>query len=411
MTVRDRLRGLRVLRAELLRTTLTLLGIVLGSAAIVLVAGIVAGAEVAIVHANQNVTGSDLITVRRRELPSHERMRGRPELDRRDAAALKESWVGDDREVYAESFHEVRASSGTRKKDVRLVSADPATEKLFRLELAQGRFLDETDLSEGRRVCIVGQEVHGELLEGAPLQPDTLLRADGVGWKVIGVLAPKPQIGSTTGTNIWARKVIVPATTYDALYAHEHGVDRIILRAEPEGSARPAGDLVRSALEQILLRRHEHAQNFKLDDAAAKALERSILAVIRLLLIACGVLTLGVGGINIANVMFVAVAERTTEIGLRRALGETRRSILTQFLLEAGVLGLAGGAVGVAAGVAAVELGAFGLRLVFPHFPTRVEPWSIGAALAMALFSGVVAGLLPALRAARLDPVEALRAD
>jgi putative ABC transport system permease protein len=222
-------------------------------------------------------------------------------------------------------------------------------------------------------------------------------------------LAPKPQIGSTTGTNIWARKVIVPATTYDALYAHEHGVERIILRAE--ASAHPAGDLVRSALEQILLRRHEHAQNFKLDDAAVKALERSILAVIRLLLVACGVLTLGVGGINIANVMFVAVAERTKEIGLRRALGETRQSILTQFLLEAGVLGLTGGAAGVAAGVAAVELGALGLRLVFPHFPTRVEPWSIGAALAMALFSGVVAGLLPALRAARLDPVEALRAD
>src|SRR6185295_1234868 len=141
------------------------------------------------------------------ELPSRERVRCRPELDRRDAAALKDSWLGDDRQVHAESFHEVRASSGTRKKDVRLVSADPETEVLFRLELAQGRFLDESDVSEGRRVCIVGQEVWTELLEGAPIGPDTLLRADGVGWKVIGVLAPKPQIGSTTGTNIWARKV------------------------------------------------------------------------------------------------------------------------------------------------------------------------------------------------------------
>jgi putative ABC transport system permease protein len=105
------------------------------------------------------------------------------------------------------------------------------------------------------------------------------------------------------------------------------------------------------------------------------------------------------------------VSERTREIGLRRAVGETRRSILLQFLLEATALGLLGGTIGVVAGSVAVGLGGYGLMQVFPAFAARVQPWSLFAGFGLSVLAGLVAGLLPAMRAARLDPVVALRAE
>jgi putative ABC transport system permease protein len=140
-------------------------------------------------------------------------------------------------------------------------------------------------------------------------------------------------------------------------------------------------------------------------------MEQTIVRVVGLLLIASGILTLATGAINVANVMFVSVAERTREIGLRRALGETRRSILVQFLLEAAALGLLGGTIGVVSGIAAVSLGGYGMMHIFPAFAAQVEPWSLFAGFGLSVLAGLVAGLLPALRAAHLDPVAALRTE
>lgn len=411
MTVLDRLRALRALLREPLRTALTLLGIIIGSGAIVLVVGLVAGAETAIVAANQSITGSDLVEVRKKELPARERLRGRPELDRADARSLGASWLSEGRELHAENHKTTRAEAGARKKDVRLVSAGVSSAALFKLELGQGRFINVEDVRLSRRVAVVGEEVWRELFDGAKLGPSTTFRTEGVLYQVIGVLAPKPMIGSTTGTNIWARKVQVPETTFDALYAPDHGVRRLVVRSAPARPSVLALSVFRPWLTHFLERRHAGAKNFELDDAEARELEQTILRVIKLLLLASGILTLGTGAINVANVMFVSVAERTREIGLRRALGETERSIVAQFLLEAATLGLFGGLLGVLFGVGATFAAGFGLAQVFPAFVAEIEPWALGSGLCLSVLAGLVAGIVPALRAAHLDPVAALRAD
>lgn len=411
MNLRERLRALKALTGQRLRTSLTLLGIIIGSGAIVLVAGLVHGANIALVEANQSVSGSDLVQIRAKDLPPRERRRGRPELSRSDGTALADSPMGAGRLALTESTQEVRAQSGGKKKSARIVSGTPSAAELFRLKVQQGRFLDPADMAEERRVCIIGEEVWQDLYGGLPLTEGTTLRTDNVVWSVIGVLAHKPLIGSTTGTNIWARKIIVPETTFDAVYPREHKVQRVVLLGDRAGEARVSMDVVRPVITDLLLRRHQNAANFKLDDAKMREMEQLIVRIVGLLLIASGVLTLGTGAINVANVMFVAVSERTREIGLRRALGETRRSILVQFLLEAATLGLFGGAIGVGAGIFLVALGGFAMKRVFPAFAAQVEPWSIFAGFGLSVAAGLVAGLLPAMRAARLDPVVALRAD
>jgi putative ABC transport system permease protein len=411
MIWRDRIHALRALTGQRLRTLLTLLGIIIGSGAIVLVAGLVHGAEAALVAANQSVTGSDLVQIRAKDLPPRERLRGRPELSRDDSAALANSPMGQNRLAHSESTQEVRAQHGATRKAARIVSGTPGSIELFRLEISQGRYLDEVDMREAKRVCVIGEEVWQDLFAGAPIGTASTIRTDSIVWSVVGVLEHKPLIGSTTGTNIWARKIIVPETTFDAVYPREHRVQRVVLLGERAGVDRVPVDTIRPAITELLLRRHQNARNFKLDDSKVRDMERMIVRVVGLLLIASGILTLGTGAINVANVMFVSVAERTREIGLRRALGETRGSILAQFLLEAATLGLIGGTIGVVAGSAAVGLGGFGLMKVFPAFAARVEPWSIVAGFGLSVTAGLVAGLLPALRAARLDPVVALRTE
>src|SRR5262249_52285178 len=134
-----------------------------------------------------------------------------------------------------------------------------------------------------------------------------------------------------------------------------------------------------------------------------------IFSIIKMLLLATGLLSLFVGGINIMNIMLVTVTERTREIGVRRAVGATPGAILGQFLLEASFIALTGGVIGVLGGMMFSWLIAVVLTQAIGQWNLHIEPWSIALGLGLSLFTGIAFGMMPAIRASRLDPVEALR--
>src|SRR5262249_49767735 len=152
---------------------------------------------------------------------------------------------------------------------------------------------------------------------------------------------------ATDSTYLWDRKVLIPATTYDAIYSPSHEADRIYVRA----AHAPLQKAPRATVRAVLLRRHLGVMNFTLGEDQSGGMERRILNVIEVLLLGTGVLALLASGINIMNVMLVTVSERRREIGLRRAIGATPRSILVQFLLEAAALSLIGAFIGILSGI------------------------------------------------------------
>lgn len=414
MTALDLLRSLRVLFAHPARAALTLLGIVIGSGSVVLVAALVKGGEGALVRTNQRATDSDLVTVGQKPAPASARHRTTRELSRHDARelgatrALGGAWVG------AEASRQTRAflvgpaalglNRGERSRRVTLVSASTRAPELYRLRVAEGRFFDAEDVASRRRVAVVGHEVKEKLFPGPRSSEPVRLEIEGEVWTVIGVLADKPFLGSTDGTNVWNRKVLVPETTWDAALSPAGTVSRVYVRT----AGLPMTEL-RSAADGVLLRLHLGVRNFDVDDPAKRSEERMILAVIRVLFIGIGLLALFVGGINVANVMLVTVTERTREIGLRRALGATRPDIVAQFLLEAAALAVGGGVLGVLSGAGTAVLAGLGLERWLGQWDIVIEPWAVASSLGAALLTGLLAGVMPAVRAARIDPIHALR--
>jgi putative ABC transport system permease protein len=205
--------------------------------------------------------------------------------------------------------------------------------------------------------------------------------------------------------------VLVPETTYDAILSPSRDADRLYVRRARGPLLTTPMDTLRAVIESTLLRRHLGVKNFKLEKEQDKGQERLILDVIKILLLGTGLIALFVGGINIMNVMLVTVTERNREIGVRRAVGATPRLILAQFLVESGSVALIGGLFGVALGACLSYVSAFVLGKVLGAWSFHVDAWSVALGLGLSLFTGVVFGLLPAFRASRLNPIDALRSE
>jgi putative ABC transport system permease protein len=412
MRIADQLRSVRhTFSTNRVRAALTLLGIMIGSGSIVMLAGLLRGGREALLRSSQRANGADLIQVRRDEPPADQIARTQRQLDRLDEEAVQHSPALSGVHAATEAWREGRALWSGRKKRVRLVAAGPPALSLYNLEVQRGRFLTADDLAERRHACVVGQEVWRELLEERADLEGVVITVEGQEWTVVGVLANKPLIaGGGDGTWMWNRKVLVPETTYDAMYSPSHKVGRLFVQVgEGEGLAarlRAADAIVRSTL----LRRHYGVRNFKVEgeEGGAKQ-DQLILGIIEMLLLGTGLLSLFVGGINIMNIMLVTVTERTREIGIRRAVGAPPSAILGQFLLEASFIALTGGLIGVAGGVGATAAAAYGLGRLLGGWNMHVEPWSIALGLSLSLLVGVAFGLFPAVRASRLNPVDALR--
>lgn len=403
-----------------LRVALTLLGIMIGAGAMVLLAGMLVAGKEALLRLAQGANESDLVKVHEADAPKKDAKKTTRPLSTFDGDALHDSPLLDGAGVNAVASKQTKAhftsADGPKEKSTTLFAGERDSLTLYRVSIEQGRYFNEDDFAHGRRVCVVGQEMWTELLGKKTIGDGMQITIDGVVLQVIGVLAHKPTMSHGNGTWMWNRRVLVPSSTYEIAFEKGHNVRAIFVRlhnaveadATIAGKARQLTDVV----ERTLLRRHEGVKNFEIEsDARGEDQEELILKIIEVLLFGTGVIALFVGGINIMNIMLVTVTERTKEIGIRRAVGATPAEIARQFVLEAAVLAGAGGILGVVGGIAMT--GALSLILTHVLAPWRfvVEPWALALALGMATSTGIAFGLFPALRAARLDPVAALRSE
>ena len=408
MLLSDRIRSLGGAFAHRVRALLTVLGVVIGTSSVVLLASLLHGGRHMLLATNQSAADQDVIQVHTQDTPPAEREKTTRALSRADAEALAHDVTLAGAKVAAESSFDAWARYRSSRKRVAVVSAGPSTMELYRLVMASGRSLDEDDARNGGRVCVVGHEVYDELLHSANTH-DLRIEIDGILFSVVGVLAEKPMVGSTTSTYRWDRKVLIPRSTYDALYAPSHAVSRIFVRKAGETAAARAP--ARASVKRILLAKHFGVNNFEVRKDESGGTEELILGVIQMLLLSTGVLAVFASGINIMNVMLVTVSERTREIGLRRALGATQRSILVQFLIEATSLSMVGALVGIAGGSLVAYGTALLARSALGGWDFALPMWSMVLGLLLALVTGLGFGLLPAWRASRISPIDALRSE
>ena len=386
----------RALAGHRRRTALALLGVAIGIAAVVILTALGEGARRYVV-AQFSDLGSDLVVV----FPGRTETTGTipglfgatHDLTLEDARALEHE-IAEARRVTPISIGNDTVTFGDRRRQVPVIGATAAFLEVRRLSVVAGSFLPAGPMDRGAGVAVLGSTLARELYKGAD-PVGSIVRIGDWRMRVIGVLAPR---GMHVGMDM-DDAVIVPVSTCMRMF------DRTSLfRLVIEARAHPDVDRVRARALEILNRRHgEEDVTAWTQDAILSSLS-SILVVLTAALGGIAAVSLSVAGIGIMNVMLVSVSERRREIGVLAAIGAARRQVVGIFLAEAVLLSSAGGVAGLLAGGAGVA----GLRVLFPEYPAAPPAWALGAAAAVSLVVGVVFGLLPAWRAARLDPVAAL---
>jgi putative ABC transport system permease protein len=282
-----------------------------------------------------------------------------------------------------------------RNRQVPVVGTTADFEGLQRLEVASGSFLPPGDPTRGAAIVVLGHTVAEELF-GRVNPLGQTVRISGSRMRVVGVLAERgTQLGLQVDETVFA-----PVATVMQL-ANKSSLTRVMLDLRPRTDQKR----VIAQVKAILIERHDEEDFTCISQDAVMSSLSSILRILTLSVAGIAAISLAVAGIGIMNVMLVAVSERTDEVGLMKAVGASRRQILALFLVESALLSIAGGVVGLGLGTALVAFG----RALYPAVDLVTPAWAIGAVLGLSLATGVVFGVLPAWRAARLDPVDALR--
>jgi putative ABC transport system permease protein len=403
-------------RGNRLRFLLTMVGLVIGAGSIVMLSGLLAGGKEALLVMEQEANERALIRVRPQPAPGKDRRRTTRPLEQRDVAALgRAPLLGGAPVAGFQQIWRTATWKGTRKA-VALVASGGGADALalYHLTLARGRFLDGADLRDHARVAVVGQKVWTELFASAPAVAGLELKTGGERFTVVGVLAHVPSLDAD-GPLQWDSRVLIPETTFATSLRAERrvrlGLERLFVRLR--GSPRLADRMVglRRVVRSTLLRQHDGVENFQVGQGQDDAAQELIVGIVSLLVLSTTLISLAVGGINVMNIMLVAVGERTREIGVRRALGASNRHFLVQFLSESMVLAGLGGLIGVLGGLGATWIAARILAQLVGLWRFHLVPWAPPVALGASALVGLLFGVYPAWRAARIAPAEALRAQ
>ena len=399
--------ALEALRANALRSALTMLGIFIGVAAVIAMVAVGTGARETVLAQIRSL-GANLIVV----IPGNVTVGGvrlgsgaRASLTQDDALALE-------REIDAveaaapTSRGQVQAVAGGANWSSWLLGVTPSFFVARDWDVAAGRGFEAEEYDRGAQVVLLGETVARMLFDDADPVGETI-RVRNVPFRVVGVLAPK---GQTTGGQDQDDVVAAPLRAAQQRVlgvnrANSRAVGSITVRVREGEDASQVEEQVRALLRQRHRLAAAQEDDFLLRNLADIAATRDASSrTLSWLLAAIATVSLLVGGIGIMNIMLVSVTERTREIGLRLAVGARPRDVLMQFLIEAATLSALGGVAGAALGFASARVIT---RLA--GWPTIVSPESIALAVGVSALVGIVFGFYPARRAASLDPIEALR--
>jgi putative ABC transport system permease protein len=399
------------LRANKLRTALTLVGIIVGVTAVIAVVTIIKGLDQTVAQTFSS-QGSTVFTVSKNPqiIKSREefiKSNRRKDVTHEDAEAISRTCTACWRVGIAANAVETVKYNDQKAENVRIRGVDPIT--MFDIDgvsINVGRIWTDSEGASGREICVIGPDMLKNLFNDAPADRAVgqEIRIDGRPYLVLGVLEPLGSIFGFSRDNV----VYIPYSTYQKAYGGRRSLV-VFVQVHNTDQLESAEDQVRT----VMRNRRGHLNGDTDDEGFALEtqdvflnLYSSATSNIKWVTVGVAGISLIVGGIVVMNIMLVSVTERTKEIGIRKAIGARRKDIMTQFLIEAVTVAALGGAIGVGTG--------FGLAYLISAligFPLLVNVMSAVLGVAMSSGVGIISGLWPAWRAAKLDPIEALRSE
>jgi len=404
--------GLSGLRKNKMRSLLTMLGIIIGISGVIGVVSVGSGAKTLVLGELERIGSSNMIVVWRRGRirvdGRWQRIRSTEYLELGDATAIETNCPSVKSVLPEIGRLGVRLKYGDKDKDSKADGTLPAYQSTKNWYVESGRFISQEDVDLTAKVCVIGSKVWEDLCDKQDNVIGNEIRVNGMRFAIIGIMEEK---GDSMATQGWDDRIIVPLTTAQRrIVSYGNRIGTLFVQAK----SFEVVDQAEREVMRVLAWRHKDASTVFDNWTAKKEVENveKVSGIIKGLLGGVASIALVVGGIGIMNIMLVSVTERTWEIGLRKAVGAKRRDILFQFLIESAVISVAGGIIGILIGVF-VGIGGAKLFSAFvakgTDWPSVVSMQSVVLATGVSFMIGIISGLYPANRAAKLMPTEALR--